>query len=101
MTGADRDRYPDDWSDRRERVLRRDGYRCRKCGARGTQSGGSATLHVHHVDGASPDLSNLVTLCAACHAVVDSKPELRESRTRTAKRGARNIRRVGGRSRRR
>lgn len=53
---------------KREAVIKRDGYRCTKCGV-GEQ------LVVHHVDGmgrgsAIPNNSirNLVTLCRACHA---------------------------------
>lgn len=58
--------YPDDWDDRRERVLERDDYQCQRCGATDT------TLHVHHVTpiskGGSHRLSNLETLCESCHA---------------------------------
>lgn len=58
--------YPDDWDDRRKRVLERDGYECQRCGATDT------TLQAHHrkpiSKGGSHDLSNLETLCRACHA---------------------------------
>ncbi len=49
----------------RQRVLRRDGWRCQSCGTR-------LNLEVHHKelrcqsgDDAEP---NLITLCTACHA---------------------------------
>lgn len=61
------DGYPVDWDRRRRHVYRRDGYRCRNCGARR----GEAELHAHHVvpksEGGSHHTRNLVTLCAACH----------------------------------
>src|SRR3990167_578568 len=56
------------FSGQREAVLKRDGYRCVKCGAR-------RQLTVHHRDGqgrghASPNnlLNNLEAQCRACHA---------------------------------
>ncbi|MCA1668911.1 MAG: HNH endonuclease [Thermomicrobia bacterium] len=46
-------------------ILRRDGFQCRRCGARGVP------LHVHHVQwrsrGGTNDPANLVVLCAKCH----------------------------------
>lgn len=71
--------YGPNWAERREEVLARDGYRCRTCGAEGRPGQG---LHVHHVRpfrefGYVPGhnenyrpanrLSNLITLCPACH----------------------------------
>jgi Holliday junction DNA helicase RuvB len=51
----------------RRRVLARDGYRCRCCGSR-------QRLMVHHVrfrsHGGATRMSNLVTLCVRCHALV-------------------------------
>lgn len=49
----------------RHEVLKRDGWKCQVCG-------GSINLHVHHLlfrgrQGSDAD-SNLVTLCAECHA---------------------------------
>ena len=48
----------------REPVLNRDNHCCVKCEE-------SRSLHVHHVIprklGGSDELSNLITLCAACH----------------------------------
>lgn len=49
----------------RQRVLRRDGWRCQSCGA-------MSNLEVHHREFRShsgPDSEeNLITLCAECHA---------------------------------
>jgi hypothetical protein len=45
----------------REAVLRRDGERCRGCGA-------GHGLHVHHRTPGLHAPARLITLCAACHA---------------------------------
>ena len=62
MTG---DGYPSDWRDRRERVLRRDHYRCRNCRRY------RCDLEVHHAvpkaNGGSHRETNLITLCERCH----------------------------------
>ena len=58
--------YPDNWEDRRKRVLERDDYECQECGATDT------TLQVHHItpisEGGSHSLDNLKTICRSCHA---------------------------------
>ena len=80
--------YPSDWDQRRRRVYERDGWTCQNCGARGGDRGdhdeqhstashssqrerGDHELHAHHVvpksNGGSHALSNLTTLCGACH----------------------------------
>jgi len=46
----------------REKVLERDGQRCRACGT------GNAPLHVHHRRPGRHDAELLLTVCAACHA---------------------------------
>jgi 5-methylcytosine-specific restriction endonuclease McrA len=51
----------------RQQILRRDAWRCQSCGT-------MSNLEVHHKhfrshSGADSD-ENLITLCAACHAVV-------------------------------
>lgn len=55
----------------RDRILRRDGYICQKCGAHGPGAGGNAVLHVDHKIpfslGGSDDDSNLWVLCEACN----------------------------------
>lgn len=57
--------YPDDWGERREEILARDGWECQWCGS-------TEDLEVDHItpisEGGSHDLSNLQTLCAECHA---------------------------------
>lgn len=67
---ASADQYPDDWDERRQRVYKRDGYKCQNCGARGGP-GGNTRLHAHHKtpvsEGGSHRLSNLITLCPSCH----------------------------------
>jgi 5-methylcytosine-specific restriction endonuclease McrA len=48
----------------RLRVLRRDDFRCTRCGA-------TSDLQVHHIvgaaDGGKTTLQNCITLCADCH----------------------------------
>ena len=53
----------DHWQAVRERTLRRDRYRCRKCGAR-------TRLEVHHVNYdriGKENPTDLLTLCYKCH----------------------------------
>jgi hypothetical protein len=61
-----RGEYPDDWDDRRKRVLERDDYECQECGATDT------ILQVHHLtpisEGGSHNLNNLQAICRSCHA---------------------------------
>jgi hypothetical protein len=56
--------YPDDWSDMRQAVLQRDGYRCGNCGS-------TINLQIHHIvplsRGGTNLESNLRTLCESCH----------------------------------
>lgn len=60
--------YPDNWAELRLRVLERDGYRCRKCGA---NLRGVFYREVHHIiplaRGGTNLLSNLISLCSCCH----------------------------------
>jgi len=62
------DGYPSDWRQRRQRVLKRDHYRCRNCRRY------RCDLEVHHVvpkaNGGSHREHNLVTLCDRCHSDV-------------------------------
>lgn len=59
------------WTKIRESVLKRDHYKCRKCGT-------SGNLVVHHKDGSggtekpNNDLDNLLTLCGHCHAKLEA-----------------------------
>ena len=59
----DRERY----AGLRERVLARDGRRCRVCAALGGQKG---SLAVHHRVPGCSELDLLIALCPACHARV-------------------------------
>lgn len=58
--------YPDDWEERRQKVLDRDGYECQECGET------DAEFHVHHIkpisQGGGHQIGNLETLCESCHA---------------------------------
>ena len=60
------------WEGIRERVLARDGRRCRDCGKAGR-------LEVHHVrhlqDGGDNSMGNLRTLCRDCHIRAHQGPE--------------------------
>ncbi len=53
----------------RYRILSRDNFRCRGCGATSQTHG--VTLHVDHIVpvsmGGKTEISNLQTLCAACN----------------------------------
>ncbi len=51
----------------RERVLERDGHTCRGCGATSV----TTVLAVHHRQPGVSSLDLLVTLCPACHAMVE------------------------------
>lgn len=55
---------PDDYSDLKQYVFERDGWRCRSCGFRGN-------LHCHHIvfrsAGGVDEDWNLCTLCDGCH----------------------------------
>jgi 5-methylcytosine-specific restriction protein A len=54
-------RLPKDWQRRRQAVIRRDGGRCRRCGAPGARD-------VDHIrPGDDHSLANLQLLCRRCH----------------------------------
>ena len=54
---------PRGWGRTRARILARDGYRCRSCGAPANE--------VHHVRGRDEqDDAWLVSLCSPCHAAI-------------------------------
>lgn len=63
--------YPPDWQDRRQKVLKRDGYVCQGCSLRSTRVD-DIRFDVDHIvpksDGGSHSLKNLQTLCRSCHA---------------------------------
>lgn len=64
-------RYGPRWDDIRELVYKRDGYRCRACGA------SNVKLNCHHIIllriSKSNDAQNLITLCDKCHIEVEQK----------------------------
>ena len=75
-----------DWTARRQRILLRDAYTCRRC----DEVAAGKAAHVDHVvpleDGGTDDDSNLQTLCAACHG----------AKTRGAQRRRGHVRLGGG-----
>lgn len=58
----------EEWKHKRKQVLERDKFKCRLCGAKGTEY----TLHIHHNSydnlGNEP-LEDLITLCKECHGI--------------------------------
>ncbi len=81
--------YGPNWEEQRQKVLERDGYRCRTCGSEARPGLG---LHVHHIRpfreyGYLPgkntayllanDLGNLVSLCPSCHRRAESGQQTR------------------------
>jgi 5-methylcytosine-specific restriction enzyme A len=70
------------WEQKRQSVLRRDGYKCRECARFGRVR---AADTVHHVKPAEdyPELfwvsNNLISLCTSCH----NKMHVRNTRTLT------------------
>jgi 5-methylcytosine-specific restriction protein A len=63
------------WQRLRQRVLERDGYRCRECGRWGNQVD---TIVPVRMGGAQFDMENCQALCHSCH----SKKTAREPRER-------------------
>ena len=63
--------YPPDWEERREKVKKRDGRCCTKCGWPKGYKRLARNLHVHHKvplsNNGNNSLSNLATLCHICH----------------------------------
>lgn len=58
------------WKKMREKILRRDGYRCVDCRRYGRVTEATTVHHIQHYD-EHPELaldpSNLISLCASCH----------------------------------
>jgi hypothetical protein len=64
----------------REKVLKRDGYRCVLCNAESAEMAGEATLQVHHAEYDPEhcdvnDMANLTTLCTVCHSWMHGMPD--------------------------
>ncbi len=78
---SDRNDYGPDWEQIRRTVLTRDGRRCQVCSV----GAGRGRLHVHHKipfrafdrPAEANRLSNLVTLCPACHQRAESTVRIR------------------------
>ena len=81
--------YGPNWQKQRQRVLERDDFRCRTCGA-----SGDVTLHVHHIRpfreyGYIPgenenymqanQINNLVSLCPSCHRNAEAGQQTRSA----------------------
>ena len=65
------------WKDKRDAVLKRDGYRCRICGS-------GKNLHVHHITYERlfhEELDDLLTVCNKCHRKLHSE-DVRSTRTK-------------------
>jgi 5-methylcytosine-specific restriction endonuclease McrA len=65
-----------DWRLVKEIVLLRDGRKCMECGRRGLDR---TTADAHHIvpiccGGAEWDLTNIETLCKACHKAIHRRP---------------------------
>lgn len=59
-------------------IAQRDGATCRCCGRKGTyEISGERALHRHHLRyrslGGDDDLTNVLTLCAICHALIHAR----------------------------
>ena len=67
-TSNRRERLPEDWTLRRVRVLRRDGYRCQARDSMGGSCGAKANQVDHIQPGDDHSLDNLQALCAWHHA---------------------------------
>jgi hypothetical protein len=83
------DAYGPNWETVRARAIRRDAEQCVRCGCGRSahQDDTGRDLHVHHIKPRKEfdeiqqanQLDNLVTLCAACHVVVESSTEAVEA----------------------
>lgn len=62
--------YPEGWMVITESVFKRDNYSCQECGIKLARVKGKGQVQCHHIDydTSNNDLSNLITLCASCHA---------------------------------
>lgn len=77
ISGIQYNRRGPNWKKQRRKVLRRDGFKCQRCGKKGNSS---LILDVHHIipyrifEGdykKANRLSNLITLCRRCHRLVE------------------------------
>ena len=74
---CDYKKYPKDWKSIRERILRRDGYRCKFCDAQQGEphwkTNSKVVLTVCHKNGDITDNRdvNLAAVCQRCHNILD------------------------------
>lgn len=76
MGGVSKEPYGKAWNNRlKEDVRNRDNHRCQECGV--PQQECSTRLDVHHIDynKTNNDMSNLISLCHACHTALCMRPE--------------------------
>lgn len=78
-------RLPSDWSTRRVRVLRRDGYRCQARDSTGVLCGKPANQVDHIVHGDDHELANLQALCRWHHARKSSAEGVAARRPRASR----------------
>ena len=79
---SDPNDYGEHWETIRQKVLKRDGYRCSLCGKEGNHA---LKLHVHHKKPfrtfldpeKANDPANLITLCEACHKRVEQSVRIK------------------------
>lgn len=81
LWNADANDYGANWHTLRQKIINRDGQRCRMCGA----SQSVNVLHVHHIKPfrsfsaieQANEPANLVTLCASCHHKAEQHVKIR------------------------
>jgi 5-methylcytosine-specific restriction endonuclease McrA len=56
---------PPGWAATRARIMRRDGHRCRWCGAPANEA--------HHTQPGNEDEATIIALCHTCHAAVTAQ----------------------------
>lgn len=83
--------YPEEWASIRASVLKRDNYRCTKCGiSRSQLRERGEYLQVDHIrrlaDGGTNSQSNLRSLCPTCHSRCLGHSHMRRKRLFYARR---------------
>lgn len=72
--------YGPGWCDnRKEKVRKRDGYRCTVCSKHQKDETGNLKLQVHHLDFSKSNhvLENLVTMCRDCHSELHRQRDIK------------------------
>ena len=89
------------WKKKRERILRRDGYRCQECRRYGRSRQADTVHHIYPLE-LYPDRAlapwNLISLCNACHNAMHDREthELTEKGLQLQKRLERGLPPVSG-----